>query len=407
MPDAPNSGLSRFPNRVANILGPSVIALGDHCVNFRGEKMAGQAGWYRAPGEAGMLRYWNGTMWTDHRQPDPAAAPQGPPRLLVEDPDPMAEYERQFQSPSAFDPPSFDPPSFDLDQRHLEGSTPIADAIMQAPTPAPQPQYRRQAALAPAPAPEFAGAPASVPRSFAPRPAPTEPTSLGPIALGPAAAVPIALPAAVEPTPTIVEPQSEFEQVFSESQTIAEAPKAAAHREPLAVEAHAPSAVGVAPNRTAVLAAVRGMGIALLVILIGIGAMAFFNAQSLAGAGEIKTTGIVTSLGSTTGNSCTPIARFAVKGRSLTANSNTAITPCPVGLGQDVDVIYAAADPASAARIQLGTSLTQYLWLIPLLGGLFFLASLTTFVVRAGSIVAGIRLIRDGGKRSKEPVSAA
>jgi hypothetical protein len=406
--DAPNSGLSRFRNPLANILGPSVIALRVHCVNFRGEKMAGQAGWYRAPGEEGLLRYWNGTTWTNHRQPAPAVTPPEPaPGLsipattMAEDTDPMAEYERQFASPT---PSAFDLPSFDFDQRQFEAASPTTDTTTLAPVPAPQPQYRPLAALAPAtvPASEFAGAPTSVPRSFAPRPTPTVPASLGPIALGPALAAPIALPATVEPTQTTPSAPSEFEQVFSESQAIAADPKAPARRELLAIAAPAPA--GLAPNRKAVMSAVRGMGIGIIVIVIGIAAMAFFGAQSLAAAGELKTTGIVTSLGLTTGNSCTPIARFAVKGRSFTADSNTAINPCPVGLGQDVDVIYATADPASAARIQLGTSLTQYLWLLPLLGGLFFLASLAIFVVRAGSILAGIALVRDGGKRAAKPI---
>jgi hypothetical protein len=148
------------------------------------------------------------------------------------------------------------------------------------------------------------------------------------------------------------------------------------------------------------------MGIAILVILVGVGAMAFFSAQNVARAGEASAVGIVTSFGSTAGDSCTPIARFAVKGRSFTASSNTAISPCPVGLGQDVGVIYSAADPASA-HIQLGSSFAPYLWLIPLGGALLFLASLIAFVVSAGSIPAGIGLIRDGGKRSKKPATSA
>jgi hypothetical protein len=294
--------------------------------------MAGQAGWYRAPGEEGTLRYWNGSTWTDHRQPAPVPAEYEPPRVLAEEPDPMAEYERQFDTIS---------PS----------TTPI-------------PQYRPLAPLAPVPtqttAPQFARVP-TAPRSFAPQPSPPAPNSLGPIALGPAVSAAIVLPAAAPAAPV----------------------------------------AAVSPNHKAVLTAARAMGVAILVILIGVSAMALFSAQNLAGTGEVKTIGIVTSFGSTTGNSCTPIARFAVKGTSFTASSNTAISPCPVGLGQDVDVIYSAADPASAARIQLGPSLAQYLWLLPAAGVLFFLASLTAFVVRAGSILAGIALIRDGRKRSK------
>ncbi|MDQ1552392.1 MAG: hypothetical protein QOD50_1814, partial [Actinomycetota bacterium] len=195
---------------------------------------------------------------------------------------------------------------------------------------------------------------------------------------------------------------SEFDQVLSESHAIALAPKAPAHREPLAIESPAQLAPVVGPNRKAVVSSVRSIGIAILIILIGVGAMAFFSAQNLAGPGEAKTIGIVTSFGSTSGDSCSPIARFAVKGKSFTASSNTAISPCPVGLGQDVDVIYSAADPATAAHIQLGSSFAQYLWLIPLGGVLFFLASLIAFIVRAGSIPAGIAVIRDGGKRSKK-----
>ena len=315
--------------------------------------MAGQAGWYRAPGEEGILRYWNGSTWTDHRQPAPVATAPEPPRLPVEEVDPMAEYERQFATTT--------------------------------PSTAPIPQYRPLAALTPAPTqaaiPQLAGVPTAVPRSFAPQPSPPAPNSLGPIALGPAASVAIALPAA--------------------------APRAPAHRETLAIAAPTAPSNAVAPNRKAVVSAVRAMGIAILVILIGIGAMAFFSAQNLAGPGEVKTIGIVTSFGSTTANSCTPVARFAVKGKSFTASSNTAISPCPLGLGQDVDVIYSAADPASAAHIQLGSSFAQYLWLMPLAGVLLFLASLTAFVVRAGSILAGIALIRGGGKRSTTPVPAS
>ena len=317
--------------------------------------MAGQAGWYRAPGEEGILRYWNGSTWTDHRQPAPVAAAPDAPRSAAEAVDPMAEYERQFETTTTSTGPT------------------------------PTPQYRPVAALAPAPTqaavPQLAGVPTAVPRSFAPQPSPPAPNSLGPIALGPAASVAIALPAA--------------------------APKAPAHRETLAIALPEAPANAVAPNRRAVVSAVRAMGIAILVILIGVGAMAFFSAQNQAGAGEVKTIGIVTSFGSTTANSCTPVARFAVKGRSFTASSNAAISPCPLGLGQDVDVIYSAADPSAAAHIQLGSSFAQYLWLAPLAGVLLFLASLTAFVVRAGSILGGIALIRDGGKRSKTPTPAS
>jgi hypothetical protein len=218
--------------------------------------------------------------------------------------------------------------------------------------------------------------------------------------------VPIALPASFDDATTSAAPRDGVGEAPRESETIVVPAKAVVPREPLAIAAPVAPAL-VAPDRQRVASAARGMGIALLAILIGIGAMVFFSTQSLAGPGELKTTGIVTSLGPTAGNSCTPIARFAAGGQSLTANASAALTPCPVGLGQDVDVIYSASDPASSARIQLGSSITQYLWVVPVLGLLFFIGSLITFVVRAGSIAAGIRLLRAGGAKPKEPGEAA
>ena len=73
--------------------------------------------------------------------------------------------------------------------------------------------------------------------------------------------------------------------------------------------------------------------------------------------------------------------------------------------GQTVDVVYSAANPASNARIEIGTGITQFLWVLPVLGALLFFGSLWTFILRAGSIAAGIALVRDGSKRSKMPVA--
>jgi hypothetical protein len=125
----------------------------------------------------------------------------------------------------------------------------------------------------------------------------------------------------------------------------------------------------------------------------------FFSLANTVSAGDVKTNAIVTSLGATTSTSCKPVARFAVAGRSYTANSSAAISPCPIGLGESVDVIYSAANPASAARIEVGSSASQYLWLIPILGGLVFVVGLVTFIIRAGSIVGGIALLREGRQR--------
>jgi hypothetical protein len=397
--DAPNSGRSRFPIPFRNILGPFAI-LGGSLRPFRGEEMAGQAGWYRAPGEEGLLRYWNGTVWTDHRQPDPAAVVAQEPEAPPVDLDPMAEYERQFATPSV-PYSSFDRPSFDFDthpfdevpepRRAVPSTTPGTDVLV---SPA-QPQYRPQGALtsapvapAPVPEPEFAGKTASAPRS------------LGPIALGPAV------------TPTLDAPETEFNRVYNEMAALAVAPApnlyadsadSAEHVAPVA----APPSLGVAPNRKAVLGAVKIMVAAVILILIGVGATVLTPLLNSPGEGEVRTNALVTSLGATTGNSCTPVARFAVAGKSYTANSSAAISPCPIGLGESVTVVYAAANPASAARIEVGSSVTQYLWLISIVGGLVFVAGLIIFIIRAGSLVGGITLLRDGRRREEEPVAAA
>jgi hypothetical protein len=373
--------------------------------------MAGQAGWYKAPGEDGLLRYWNGTEWTKHRQPVPEAIAPPEAAPSVEDPDPMAEYERQFDTPTvldeAFDAPSFDAPSFDFGAHSFDPSSTPPSAEVVAP--APQPQYRPQAALAaapvvPAPTPEFAGKATTVPRS------------LGPIALGPAA-IPVAdapetefermyremseLADATTPVPAVkATPTVEATALADAAPTMDAAPATEAvpiaGLTPVAASASAPSTavIGIAPNKKAVLAAVRIMAGALIIILLGVAAMVFFSLASSVSAGDVKTNAIVTSLGATTSTSCKPIARFAVQGRSYTANSSAAISPCPIGLGESVDVIYSAANPSSAARIEVGSDATQYLWLIPILGGLVFVVGLVMFIIRAGSIVAGVALLR-------------
>jgi hypothetical protein len=153
-------------------------------------------------------------------------------------------------------------------------------------------------------------------------------------------------------------------------------------------------------SRRRVLVAVRGMWIGLAIVVVGLIAMGLVSANIFAGAGEAKASGIVTSLGSTANSACAPIARFAVLGKSYTAGA-ASVTPCPVGLGQTVDVFYRVADPAAGARIAIGTGITQYLWVIPLLGVFLLAASIGLFTVRAGSIGGGIALMRDGSKRSK------
>ncbi|WP_024285899.1 DUF2510 domain-containing protein [Cellulomonas sp. KRMCY2] len=43
--------------------------------------MSPQAGWYAAPGEPGMTRFWDGQRWTEYRQSLPSTGPPGTPAL--------------------------------------------------------------------------------------------------------------------------------------------------------------------------------------------------------------------------------------------------------------------------------------------------------------------------------------
>jgi hypothetical protein len=158
-------------------------------------------------------------------------------------------------------------------------------------------------------------------------------------------------------------------------------------------------------KRKGAVGALSVMLIGVLILVIGFVVIGFMGAVNSPGAGEVKASGIVTSLGGASGNACAPIATFAVTGKSYTANSSVGISPCPVGLGQTVDVVYSAANPASNARIEIGTGITQFLWVLPVLGALVFVGSLWTFILRAGSIAAGVALVRDGSKRSRMPVA--
>ena len=310
--------------------------------------MAGQAGWYKAPGEDGMLRYWNGTSWTDHRQPVPAT-PQPVVAAIpfvdaVPSADPMAEYERQFES-TMDTRAMIDQLSFVLDQRQFDASSA---------SPAPH---------------NDAGAPFAA--SSLGQLAPTV------LATGPTALTPTATPPALAPASASAVIAADLPEVTTPA---------------------APDA-----QRKRLLAAVRGMWIGVAIVVIGLVVMGLVSANIFTGAGEAKASGIVTSLGSTANNACAPIARFAVTGKSYTAGA-AAVSPCPVGLGQTVDIIYSAADPAADAHIAIGTGLTQYLGVIPLLGVFLLASSIGLFTVRAGSIAGGIAVIRDGKKRSKKPV---
>ena len=340
--------------------------------------MAGQAGWYHAPGEAGLLRYWNGTVWTTHRQPMPdtaagasvavasVAAPTDATALVQAVPDeatdPMAEYERQFASAGESAAESVE----------LETTRVTAEPLLVA---------AGHSTHSAAPLRALPTHPGFVERDFSPAAGQLADPS-GPLVPTPDRLALEAPAVVVAPTPVLAE--------------LAERDAVAPVADAIDRSAEARTVDAVESNRRGLVGALIAMSAGVLILLVGLAVVALLAVGGSVGAGEAQGTGIVTSLGSTTGNSCTPVARFAVAGKSYRAGSTVAISPCPVGLGQSVDVIYSAVHPASHARVEMSGPATAFLWLIPVLGGLLFLGGLFIFIVRAGSIAAGIGLIRDG-----------
>jgi hypothetical protein len=153
-------------------------------------------------------------------------------------------------------------------------------------------------------------------------------------------------------------------------------------------------------DRKRVLRAFGGIVIGLALILVGAALIVMLGLANPAGAGEAEAMGVVTSLGST-GGACAPVAHFAGGGGSFSTTAPAAISPCPFGLGQSVEVVYTTANPASSGRILVPSPVQQYAWVVPVLGVVVFLVSIVIFVIRAGSVGAGFAAIRGGESRRR------
>jgi hypothetical protein len=286
-----------------------------------GDIVAGQAGWYHAPGEEGLLRYWNGAVWTEHRQPVPV-------------PEPMSEPD---PAPAPAQPAE---PDWSMDQFERQ-----FDSVNQSVWIAPVPQLAASRF-----APQQTVAAAAV--KFAPS-APAAPAE-----------------EVQDPAPVASQP------------------------------------AGPRPDRMGVLRAFAGVVTGLALILIGAGLIVVLGLLSPAGTGQAQTMGIVTSLGSASG-ACSPIAHFAGAGGSFSTTTPAAMSPCPFGLGQTVEVVYSTANPSSSGRILVPGLLQQYAWAIPVLGVVVFLVSIVIFLIRAGSVGAGMAVIRgDGSRRRRRAVDS-
>lgn len=286
-----------------------------------------QAGWYSAPGEAGMLRYFNGERWTDHRQPAPEAE-STPPAV-------NATVGMEARAPLAA----------------LPESRPSSPSVMTFAIS--MDEYEKQ--FEQLERAQFALEPAT---SFAPLGVQEEPEALQ------------------EPTfdaewLTAPPPSMELELFIGgmrETQTGRD-------------ETADISAASV-PRRRGFRGVVTGMVLSVVFIAAGVGLIVYTNQEVSVGVGEAATTGVVTDLGvigGSSGSTCAPVATFAA-GASFVTRAAAAVSPCPLSLGQSVNVVYSKADPGATGHIQIPDSILIWLWAIPIVGilafGMFFIMTL-------------------------------
>ncbi|MDT5070208.1 MAG: hypothetical protein QOK02_6363 [Mycobacterium sp.] len=147
------------------------------------------AGWYPDPDGSGGLRYWDGSIWTEHRSPAAAApdpdgesstseqatsvvslpeqptsvVPTGAHRAADQEPEPevpTTAHETPSHETPSFGPPSYEPPTFE---------TPSFEATAAQATGAATPSSEAPSAVAPQPeAPSSAPASYETPPSAAP-----------------------------------------------------------------------------------------------------------------------------------------------------------------------------------------------------------------------------------------------
>jgi hypothetical protein len=151
-------------------------------------------------------------------------------------------------------------------------------------------------------------------------------------------------------------------------------------------------------HRKRVLSAVRGIVAGLIFIVVGVVLIFLATAQNNPPAGQLKANGIVTSLGHAKVG-CAPVARFAAAGGSYTTAKSAAISPCPVQLGQSVNVFYTFEHPGTTGLISTASSISTIDWAITGIGVLLLIGSTIVFFVRAGSVANGVAAVRANDER--------
>jgi hypothetical protein len=369
--------------------------------------MAGQAGWYRAPGEEGLLRYWNGTGWTEHRQPAPvvaevvAPAAPTPPVAAIAPDAPIAPIP-PIESSSSIALGSSTATNFSLATSQPAASAPAAPTA-SVPMPASQrhlatePLVPQPAAVAQATETDWSmdQFEKQFEEQFAGSTESEQDVTASPSSAADVAADPYATSASrFAPSPTVTAPTPAGVQSAPVA-PVADPAKPSATEIAFAAATATAGVERIRRNRKRVMGPVRGMVVGLLFVLVGVALIFISTAQNNPPGGELKANGIITSLGSPKVG-CSPIARFAAVGGSYTTAPGAAISPCPVGLGQSVNVFYSRSHPGTTGTISSLSSISTIDWAVTGIGALLLLGSAVVFIARAGSVSRGVAVIRDG-----------
>ncbi|MDC7121975.1 DUF2510 domain-containing protein [Cellulomonas fimi] len=330
--------------------------------------MSARAGWYAVPAEPGTMRYWDGSAWTEHRQPLPPSADSVPipaptpaatvPARPAPATAPVFATGASVGTASAWTPT---PPSTGLSSTYPGATVAVPQQGRPAGYVAPDPSTSGGAPLTTLP-PGFNG-----------------PT-------GPVAVVPPQLAGVAADLWATASRYAASEQGRSTGTAAVGGAMVA------------DGIVGFGRNREGIGGAVKMMLFGLVFLAIGMLVVKplVIDAGTV-GAGEAKTAGTVTARNESRDDDgdrlCSPDATYTVGGTTYTASAGFRSSSCP-SVGGSIDVIYDVAHPADG-RIAPDATSRLLGWVFPLVGLLFFLVGLWTTIVRAGQIgVGGALLLR-------------
>lgn len=353
--------------------------------------MSARAGWYAVPAEPGTMRYWDGSAWTEHRQPLPPAAGSVP----IAAPAPAASA------------PAVPAPAHVSTAPAHASTAPTRPPASPSPAPAAVAGVGATTTWAPAPPsthPSVPGLTGAVTLPQPSRPADPAVRSTSTADVAPYAALPAGYNGPTGPV-AVVPPQL----AGVAADLWAHASRYAASEEGRSTGAAAvggamvaDGVVGFGRNREGIGGAVKMMLFGLVFFALGMLLVKpmLIDAGTV-GAGEAKTVGTVTERNESRDDDgdrlCSPDATFTVDGTSYTVSAGFRSSACP-SVGGSVEVIYDVARPADA-RVAPDQAFRLLGWVFPLAGVLIFLGGLWTFVVRAGQIGVGGALLLRGLRR--------